>query len=179
MFEAKFRGSSTEPGKRQKMIAEADAARDRGDYAKAEFLYYQLLSHFDDLDGYIVQYAHSLKEQGKFSAAEFFYRDALNRGVDAAAILEHLEFVCGQQNQPVGRPAAEAAPAVGLARLPNSTDIRILSWLLRDDSEPPLELRLAVIRQAASVDQAAVLLAQSPEALHRNRKLLSLMEAST
>ena len=181
MFEAQLRGESQDPTRREQMIAKADATRDRGDYVAAEYLYYQLLNSFDDVDGYLIQYAHCLKEQDKLPAAEFFYRDALHRGVDPVAVLEHLEFVCDRQGQPLGyvTPKAGEVTASELERRPNSTDIRVLSWLLRDDSNPPLELRLSVIREAASVDEAAAMMATTSEFKHHNRKLLYLLDKAS
>lgn len=176
MFEAQIKGDLFDAAQRQRMIAEADAARDQKQFDRAEYLYFRVLNSFRDTDGYIVQYAHCLKEQGKFHEAEFFYRDALNRGVPLRDVEPHLAFVCARQNRPTGwynrDPGVVALPKP--QRPPNSTDIAMLSWVLRDDPYPPMELRLEIIRRARTNTDAAAVVTESSEFRHRNRNLLYL-----
>jgi tetratricopeptide (TPR) repeat protein len=177
MFEAQLKGNLFDSSHRERMIVEADSARDQRQFEKAEFLYFQVLNSFRDTDGYIVQYGHCLKEQGKFDEAEFFYRDAINRGVPLRDIEPHLEFVCARQNRQTGwyNRDPDVARLPKPQRPPNSTDIAMLSWALRDDPLPPMALRLDIIRRSRTNTVAAALMTESSEFKHRNRNLLYLI----
>ncbi len=75
------------------LVATADQARDRGDWAEAARSYHRALSLYPLHGGYFLQLGHVLKEQGANLAAEVAYRNAVCLGELAAA--EYLAFVAG------------------------------------------------------------------------------------
>jgi tetratricopeptide (TPR) repeat protein len=84
----------------QKLIFEADRARDAGYWSRGENLYRQALSLYPSHFGYLVQYAHCLKEQCKFADAEIYYRVALALRAPQRDVREHLAFVASRQGYP-------------------------------------------------------------------------------
>jgi hypothetical protein len=51
--------------------------------------------------GYAVQYAHCIKEQGKYFEAEQHYRDAFGLGEVSSDLLQHLRFVTAKTGRSV------------------------------------------------------------------------------
>src|SRR5579864_8347557 len=60
----------------QRIIEEADQARDAAEWEEAAELYSAALRAYPDHCGYVVQLAHCLKEQDQFAEAECHYRSA-------------------------------------------------------------------------------------------------------
>jgi tetratricopeptide (TPR) repeat protein len=73
-------------------IQTADAARDNRNWGEAEFHYWRALELFPDHAGYRVQYAHVLKEGGKFLDAEVHYRCAFSQGETGPDISSFIEY---------------------------------------------------------------------------------------
>ncbi len=126
-------------------IARADAARDCGDWGVAEVEYAAALRRFPLHWGYCIQYAHTIKEQGRFAHAEIWYRSAVALAAPADAVDEHLAFVCRGSRvayQPRGVPDLAVPP---LLAPPTWHDIATLA-------------RLAQVPHCAGDDQALMLL---------------------
>ncbi len=77
-------------------ITEADAARDRRDWELAVVGYETVLAQVPFHAGYMVQFAHCLKEMRQMEEAELCYRDALALGAPSRDVLEHLAFCAWQ-----------------------------------------------------------------------------------
>ena len=93
----------------QVLIVKADRARDLKGWRVAERHYRAALALYPGHFGYMVQYAHCLKEQGKFVAAEIYYRSARALGAPWSDVYEHLTFVAARQGYlAVSDPASGA-----------------------------------------------------------------------
>ena len=78
------------------VVAEADAERDKRDFARAEYLYYHALTLYPMHPVVTVQYAHALKEQGKFPDALVRYVDASIYGAPKSDVEEHALFTASR-----------------------------------------------------------------------------------
>ena len=78
-----------------RLTIEADTARDRGDFADAQYFYWQALQLFPFHSNIRVQYAHSLKEQGLMAQALPEYIDAYYFG----ASKEHVEIYLDKETR--------------------------------------------------------------------------------
>ncbi|WP_426041909.1 tetratricopeptide repeat protein [Brevundimonas sp. TWP2-3-4b1] len=149
------------PPSRAQLLAGANAARDRRDWAEAARLYADVLA-LDPADGPIqVQRGHALKEAGLMAEAEAAYAAAVAlRPTDADA---HLQL--GHLLRRLGRPGeANAAFAQALAHDPNLTDARealIAAGVRRDLPEGSFGRPMA----ATSLDRIAVTLEASLDAV--------------
>ena len=114
-------------------IARADAARDCGDWGLAEAEYAAALRRFPLHWGYCIQYAHAIKEQGRFAHAEIWYRSAVALAAPADAVDEHLAFVCHSSGVAYQSRSVPDLAVPPLLAPPNGDE--------RDDAvEMPLEL---------------------------------------
>jgi hypothetical protein len=77
----------------QEYVREADLRRDRRDWAGAEWRYWEALRLYPLHSGYMVQYAHMLKEQGKLFDSEMYYRSAFALSNGLEEIKDHLAYV--------------------------------------------------------------------------------------
>lgn len=76
-----------------RLTAEAAAELSRQDFVRSEYLYFQALLLYPAHPNATVQYAHALKDQGKFSDALVHYLDAEVWGAPKKDIQEHALFV--------------------------------------------------------------------------------------
>lgn len=106
LFDISCRAARLDP-EFPKLIAAADGLRDAGEWGRAERTYREALRLYPAHAGYIVQYAHCLKERGRLTDAEIQYRSALayavhrrtasRYGVSALDILHHIRYVASQR----------------------------------------------------------------------------------
>jgi tetratricopeptide (TPR) repeat protein len=106
--EITLRAASQDPDF-QALIAKADRARDRASWRAGERHYRAALALYPGHFGYMVQYAHCLKEQGKFVAAEIYYRSARALGAPLKDVHEHLAFVASRQGYQEASDAVSGA----------------------------------------------------------------------
>lgn len=92
--------ASMHHGDFRRWISDADSARDRHDLAASEFAYWQALKLFPLHAGYRVQYAHMLKDQGKYLDAVIHYCFALATGAPQFDVEEHLLFAAHRAGTP-------------------------------------------------------------------------------
>lgn len=92
----------------QRLIEAADRSRDAKKWAEAADLYCEALGAYPEHYGYLVQYAHCLKEQEEYAEAECHYRSALALGAPPADVDEHLAFVLLRQEEQEEKEEAAA-----------------------------------------------------------------------
>src|SRR5439155_15542460 len=116
-----------------RIIEEADRARDAEAWNEAGELYREALHAYPDHYGYVVQYAHSLKEQGQFAEAECQYRSALALGAPLSDVDQHLMFVAMQQGFPANFAGDSNAALAGedpLDAPATKADVELVACLL-------------------------------------------------
>ncbi len=79
------------------LVRRGDRARDRGDWREGALLYRAALDLYPGHCGYMVQYAHCLKEQHEYTAAEIYYRSARALGAPLQDMQDELSLVAAQQ----------------------------------------------------------------------------------
>lgn len=135
------------------MVAEADRARDRGDWAEAERGYRAALAIVPDSAGYRVQLGHMLKEQGRNAEAEVQYRHACALGVEPAKVDQHLRHVVAQQGAaPDQWPPRYGSDAPMPARVPTPDDVNAFARLLWLVPAAGVEDTVALLRLSATCD---------------------------
>ena len=164
----------------QALVASADAARDAGATRDAEHLYFRALELFPLHPGYRVQYAHALKDQENFAAAEVHYRSALAAGAPVADVSRHLQFVMQRQGHvappPPPAPAAAAAGDPMLAA-PTLLDLTTLAWLFWQAGGIGDDDALRLLRTCPTCQDVAVAMTRDPRFASANRDFLSLLKA--
>jgi hypothetical protein len=158
-------------------IAQADAARDAGDWACAMDHYGAALRACPLHWGYAIQYAHMAKEQGLTLTAEAWYRSAVALGAPADMVDQHLAFVArinGVDFVRRGAPDLDVAPMLAP---PAVHDIRLLGTLTRVPGLADDALVLDLLRTMP--DNRAVLrhMLAMPECARANRTLLEILRA--
>jgi tetratricopeptide (TPR) repeat protein len=152
----------------QALIAAADRARDRGDWRAGERYYRAALALYPTHCSYMVQYAHCLKEQGKFAAAEIHYRSARALGAQLRDVHEHLAFVASRQSyrdssEALSGAAWIAEPLLFLDGPPTKADVD-LAYLALRGSKPGVNEVLHILRARRTVrDMLIGLIEQRPE----------------
>lgn len=137
----------------QRLVEQADRARDAAEWRKAAELYREALEPYPDHFGYIVQYAHCLKEQGQLVEAECHYRSALALGEPWRDVQEHLNHVASQQGFPAnferdaGQDPGDSDP---FDALPAKADVELLVFLLLG-REPAVGEIVQLLRKHRSV----------------------------
>jgi hypothetical protein len=152
------------------IVTEADAERDKRDFACAEQLYYRALTLYPTHPVVTVQYAHALKEQGKFPDALVRYVDASIYGAPKSDVEEHSLFVASR----LGLKDAVARILAGPETLQPSAHIRALYRLVCGrDADMKTVLHLMIGCQNFS--SLFVELVRGDFFKHANRDLLRLV----
>lgn len=157
------------------LAAAADRSRDDRNWGEAEFLYWQALELFPLHSGYRVQYAHVIKEQGKYDWAEVHYRSALAEGAAANLVDEHLQF-CTRQNHFKYAPLAPYDFAVSPFHAPPSFhDLQTLAWVFWHDSEINSHDALFFMRECQSNREVVLRMTEHDRFLSNNRPFLEML----
>jgi tetratricopeptide (TPR) repeat protein len=159
----------------QRIIEEADLARDAGEWTAAGELYGEALRAYPDHYGYVVQFAHCLKEQGQFAEAECHYRSALALGARRSDVDEHLIFVATRQGYPANFAGETGAPSVDgdpLDAPPTKADVELVVFLLLE-REPALAEIVQLLRLHRSLRSLIVAIVEESSFVSANVDLLS------
>jgi hypothetical protein len=156
------------------LIAQADQARDAGRWAEGERRYAEALRLYPTHAGYMVQYAHCLKEQQKFAEAEIHYRSALALGAAPGDIQEHLDFVGARQGYREPPPARHEA-ATMMDAPPTCADVDLVFTLLTGAGPADIEEMLHILRTRTTIREVFVWVIKQPSFRTRNRDLLQLI----
>lgn len=148
--------SSSKDNRFRQLVADADAARDTSAWVRAEALYREALELYPYSPGYRVQYAHMLKEQGAFPAAELHYRSAYALGIPAQDIAPHLNFVVERNGQPTAELPAINLAVPAMDAPPTALDIEILGVLMFHGGSISLERSLQLIRRCRTIKDVAL-----------------------
>ncbi len=138
----------------QRLIAQADQARDAAAWTKAAGLYNAALQLYPWHFGYMVQYGHCLKESSQFTSAECEYRSALALGAPASDVEEHLAFVAAQQGYTARfnkRQHGEIDDAESLNLPPTKADVELLTFVFLGRT-PAVSETLNLLRDHSSLE---------------------------
>lgn len=140
----------------QALITKADRARDLESWHAAERHYRAAIALYPGHFGYMVQYAHCLKEQGKFVAAEIYYRSARALGAPLSDVYEHLVFVAARQGYLAACDATQGASwATGSAAFldgpPTKADVDLAYLLLSEQQSVDENQVLQLLRTQGTV----------------------------
>jgi tetratricopeptide (TPR) repeat protein len=163
-----------DPGFRA-LVAEADAARDARDFTRGEYLYWRALALYPLHYGYATQYAHCLKEQGKFAEAEGVYRSALALGGAAEDLHEHITAVAAARGAEPALPTADLPVADPLDLRPTRNDVALLFALLLHRSPASHEETLDLLRACPRRRDVAQALIRRDEFARANTDLMVLL----
>jgi len=131
----------------QALITKADRARDLESWRAAEGHYRAAIALYPCHFGYMVQYAHCLKERGKFAAAEIYYRSARALGAPSSDVYEHFAFAAARQ----GYPAA-SDPVCGASWKSDSE-----AFLDGPPTKADVDLAYLVLTDGKSIDENQIL----------------------
>jgi hypothetical protein len=117
------------------LVRRADCARDRRDWHEGARLYRDALDLYPGHFGYMVQYAHCLKELHEYAAAEIYYRSARALGAPLQDMQDELSFVAARQGHDEPFTGAAAwRPSVSGANLlddpPTRADIDVAWYVI-------------------------------------------------
>lgn len=165
----------------RRYVSEGDQARDARNWGRAEFDYWRALALYPLHCGYMVQYAHCLKEQGKFADAEIYYRSALALGAPARDVADHLVYAAHQQGYYGSVPLASAdLPTNPLSptSLPTNFDIEQIALFLTGQRSLTVAVRLELLRRCRTLNDVIKSLIGSPEFGRANHLLLLLLKTT-
>ncbi|MEL7172197.1 MAG: hypothetical protein AAFN05_04425 [Pseudomonadota bacterium] len=163
--------AGNDPGFR-KLIAEADAARERSDWGRAAAAYTAALELYPLHAGYWVQLGHMRKELRQFAGAEAAYRSARTLGAEPGEVEPHLAFVCRETGaEPGDRPRATGR--LPLDTPPIEPEARGL-WETMLDS-PCDDTAAATLMRLSPKRRLVAHLLDNPRFAPRNRGLLALI----
>lgn len=157
------------------LVAEADQARDARQFERGEYAYWRALDLYPLHDGYRTQYAHCLKEQGKWAEAELHYRTALALGGPAGDLHRHIE-ACAQ-----ARGVAPCLPPDGtlgsdpIDLPPTLDDIQGLFAMLLHRGPASVEEALDLLRDCRRRRDVALALVAHPDFPRANPDLMTLL----
>lgn len=159
------------------LVREGDLARDSQNWAAAEHSYMRGLALYPFHPGYRAQYAHMLKEQGKFAAAEAHYRSAFATGCPIEDVKPHLAFATAQNG---GRLEALDTPNFAVTALkapPTMFDIEALALVFFHDSGAiSLNEAALLMRRHRTNEQVALALLLEDRFLRLNLPFLHLLQ---
>lgn len=153
-----------------KIMADADAMRDNGNFAKGEYYYSCALKLFPMHPTPMVQYAHCLKEQDKLPDALVRYLDSVIFGAPISDVEEHALFVADR----LGLKDRVSKRFQNLSKTPPSVDIYALFQLLFG-REPSITLVLHLMIDYLDSQSIIVDLIRRDEFRYTNRDLLRLV----
>lgn len=156
-------------------VLAADGARDCGDWRMAEIEYGRALRLFPLHWGYLIQYAHAIKEQGNFPRAEAYYRSAVALGAPADMVDEHLQFVAHRSGSSFVRGAAADLDVAPLLAPPTMHDIGVMIELCGVRRHLDEEAALALLREEPDNRSVLVKLFALPEFARANRAFLDVL----
>jgi hypothetical protein len=161
------------------MIRRGDAARDACDWKRAEYEYWCALRLYPYHPGYMVQYGHTLKEQGKLQDAEVVYRSARALGSAPDDVDEHIQFVQFALGHyaPLRPVASDSSDC--LEWPPTRQDVEILIALFLHRAPNNLDEVLDLLRAAHTCRAVAVALVHCDAFRAANRELLILLAEQT
>ena len=163
----------------QRIIEEADQARDAEEWKEATELYNTALRAYPDHHGYVVQLAHCLKEQGQFAEAECHYRSALALGAPRLDVDAHLFFVAEKQGFPVnfeGNWNWTLADGDPLDAPPTKADVELVAFLLLG-RDPLLAEIVQLLRRHRSLRSLIMASIEEGSFISTNARLLTSAEA--
>ena len=167
-----------DPGFRA-LVAEADAARDTRDFARGEYLYWRCLQLYPLHYGYATQYAHCLKEQGKFAEAEGVYRSALALGGVAEDLHQHIAAVAAARGAEPALPTTDAPVEHPLDLRPTRDEVLLLFALLLHRSPASHDETLELLRACPRRRDVALALIRRDEFARANTDLMVLLAEGT
>ncbi len=160
-------------------IREADAAQARHDHAAAEYGYWKALLYYPAHPVYLVQYAHALKDQGKYPDALVYYLESFFHGGPKRAFGVHAAFCAeriGKADQlaRVFQRGPVSAPLDAGDALPSFRALRPIgrAWL---GAQVDIDRMLDIMLGCSSVLEAVRYLTATPEFVANNRNLLRLV----
>jgi tetratricopeptide (TPR) repeat protein len=164
-------------------VAHADRARDAGGWAEGERGYADALALYPAHSGYLVQYAHCLKEQQKFAEAEIHYRSALALGAASGDVEQHLDFVMARQGcreRAVGTaPTARQEAATLMDASPTREDVDLVFTLLTGQAPADAGEVVEILRTEKTVRDVFARVIRQPSFRAGNRDLLRLIADGT
>jgi len=152
-------------------VTEADELlRFKRDIAHAEYLYWRALVLYPKHPLMLVQYAHSLKEQGKHPDSLTYYLDAAVFGAPMSDVEEHALFVAGL----LGLSSRVAVRLSAPLSIPCSSHVRALYELLIGHG-PTITDTLHLMIEHKSIPSIVTALMGREEFCQANRDLLRLI----
>jgi len=135
------------------LVRQADAARDRHDWAAAETGYAAALTLHPYERSYWVQLGHVAREQGRLARAEIAYRTACAFGEPARVLAPFITAV--EQPASAAQQAFIAVPDSGATRLqpPGYPDLALLAALTRGDASLEDTAALALLHQPGGLEE--------------------------
>lgn len=164
-----------------------DASRDSSKWGEGELHYWRGLSLYPLHAGYRVQYAHCLKEQGKFVDAELQYRNALALGEVQPDLIRHLRFSAEKVGRPVNGEGLDtvtkfwsqaAAGGSPLDMPATERDIVSAGDLFLGRSAWPVAELAEIMSKAPLMSDVIAHFLQRPEFAAANRDLMLLLVES-
>jgi len=136
------------------LVRQADAARDRHDWATAEAGYGAALTLHPYERSYWVQMGHVAREQGRLARAEICYRTACAFGEPVRMLAPFIAAVSPALVD--ASPEGIATPDGGATRLqpPGYPDLAMITALASGADRITDDAALAVLRRGVSVEQA-------------------------
>jgi hypothetical protein len=170
------------------LINAGDRERDARSWDTAEYAYYRALIIYPYFAGYRVQYAHCLKEKGKFLAASLEYYSSLALGAPRSDVESHLAFSlsrvglspnAGWVNYCETFWSVADGDASIISSPPSGGDVEILTELLLNRINFSEMDRLELINSANTIGAVTVELIKRPDFVAANRDLLRVVAANS
>lgn len=158
----------------RQLVDAADQARDERNWGLAEFNYWQALERHPYQAGYRVQYAHMLKEQGKWMDAELHYRSAIALGEPVEDVRIHLSFVA-DHNGATHRVLQPALDVPAMLAAPSWPDIRLLTIVCLHREDLDIARSLEIMRTCKNNSDVMMTLIQSEDFCPCNMEFLDLL----